>query len=104
MKLTLTKQQQELADYMSRISERCYTASWMKNLEYILWHAISSGPRKYGQDFITSIDIQELLQLSINCNSWIIFDEMLEEIALSLTDWERKFSYQTSINSNILNG
>lgn len=104
MKLTLTKEQYELADCMRQISERCYSASWMKYLEYVLWDAVCSGPRKYGQDFITSIDILELLKLSNNCNSWIIFDEMLEEIALSLIDWKEKFSHQKSINSNILKG
>lgn len=101
---SLTKEQSELTDCMSRISEKCYSAGWMKNLEYVLWNAVCSGPIKYGHDFITSSDIEELLRLSNNCNSWIIFDEMLEEIALSLTDWEKKFSYQKSINPNILKG
>lgn len=88
MGLTLTKEQNELADYMSKISERCYFSGWMKNLEYVLWDTIYSGPRKYGQDFITNNDISELLRLSGNANSWIIFDNEAEELALNLVDWK----------------
>jgi len=92
----LTPQQRELANAMSEISERCYCASWMENLEFTLWDAVNDGEMKYGQDKITNQDIERLKQLSKNCNSWIFFDDANEETAFDLTLWgqdcERIFS------------
>ena len=52
MKIHLTSEQQKLANYMSEVSERCYSAAWIENLEYVLWDALFSKQRKYGHDFI----------------------------------------------------
>ena len=104
MRQDLTIEQNLLADYMSEISERCYTAGWMTNLEYVLWDSFSSGPRKYGQDFITQQDINLLKKLTEAANSWIFFDDLLDEIALDLKDWEAKFINDKQNNTQILKG
>ena len=91
MRKDLTTEQNLLAEYMSEISERCYGAAWMANLEYVLWDALSSGPRKYGQDFITQQDIDLLKKMAEISNCWIIFDDHLDEISFDLKDWEDKF-------------
>lgn len=45
----LTSAQQRLAQYMSELSERAYSAGWMDGLELALWQALKDGPYKYGQ-------------------------------------------------------
>jgi hypothetical protein len=80
----LTSSQLLLEEYMSEISERCYSAGWMENLEYVLWHALINGQRKYGQSVISQKDIQTLIELSNSCNAWIIFDDETEETAMHL--------------------
>lgn len=87
----LTPDQKVLSDFMSDISERCYYAGWMKNLEHVLWDAITSGQRKYGHADITSADINTLKTLADKSNSWIIYDDDLDETALDLNVWTSKF-------------
>ncbi|WP_165499728.1 hypothetical protein [Pedobacter frigidisoli] len=48
---------------MREISEYCYSAGWMLNLEYALWDALLNGKRKYGQSIISEIDIEILIKL-----------------------------------------
>ncbi len=102
MKSEFNIQQVPLRDYMSIISERCYYAGWMNNLEYILWHSTSAGPRNYGHDFITAKDILTLSKMATASNSWIIFDGLLGEIAISLKEWELKYHNDLIRKSKIL--
>ena len=60
--------QKALAELMSDVSEKSYCADWMMDVEYVLWHVLMNGERKYGQDMITWSDIDRLKQLSQNCN------------------------------------
>ena len=89
---------------MGNISERCYSAGWESNLEYVLWDTLFSGPRKYGQDLITKDDIDSLKRYSEIANSWIIFHEHTEETALNLTDWKNRFELAVKNNPELLNG
>lgn len=100
----LTVDQQQLAKLMSEISERCYAAGWMQNLEYILWESLLKGEREYGQSRITTQDINALKALSETSNSWIYFDVRKEEIAVDLTGWLRKFQRRTQLRPEILGG
>lgn len=36
----LTQEQRDLADVISRVSERCYRAGWMQGIEYEVWEAM----------------------------------------------------------------
>lgn len=100
----LTMKQQKLSDFMSEISERCYYAGWMKNLEYVLWDALFTGQRKYGQDYITLQEIEVLKKLSKEANCWIIYDSTSGEAAIEKTLWEDKFSEEIIRDPNILKG
>lgn len=91
-----------LMNYMSDISERCYTAGWMENVEYVLWDAVTTGPRNFGREQITEEDIQFLIQLSSKTNSWIIMDDEREEIAIDLEKWKRKFEMEVKRNPKVL--
>jgi hypothetical protein len=87
----LTLKQKDLANYMSDISEECYSAGWMQNLEYVLWDALINGERKFGREIISRLNIENLKHFSDECNCWIYFDNEEEEIAMSLEKWQEKF-------------
>lgn len=96
--------ERDLAEYMSEISERCYYAGWMKNLEFVLWDATKKGKRIYGHGEISEADIKQLKHLSLNANCWIVFDDEKEEIAIPLEKWENLFSSKIQNDHDILNG
>ena len=92
----LNQDERQLAEFMSELSERCYSAGWIVDLEYVLWDAVVTGPRNFGDGKITRTDISKLIQFSIKLNSWICFDDELEEIAIPLEVWKVKFSVDTT--------
>lgn len=87
----LTPEQNKLATFMSDLSEKCYTAMWIGNLEYVLWYAMNTGAFKFGQDTITREEIETLKRLSRECNCWIYFDDDTEETAISFPLWQQKY-------------
>lgn len=91
MMSVLTPEQNKLAAFMSDISEKCYTAGWIHNLEYVLWYAMHNGAFKFGQDIITVEEIEELKRLSRECNCWIYFDDDTEETAIDFVLWQKKY-------------
>lgn len=88
---SLTPKQRELANVMSNISEKCYSAGWIDNLEFILWKALINGEQKIGHGIISNEDINRLMQLSRDCDCWIYFDDTEEETAIDLITWKRRF-------------
>jgi hypothetical protein len=100
----LTPDQKHLAEFMSEISEQCYCAGWMKDLEYVLWDALESGERTYGKCTITSEEISRLKALSDKSKSWIYFHEEHEEIALALDVWGNQFQEEIAKNPSVLKG
>lgn len=87
----LSHDERQLADLMSAISERCYYAGWIENLEYILWASLNDGVRKYGHDIISQEDIDKLGEYSRDLNCWIYMDEITEETAIDLLTWRKMF-------------
>ena len=102
MKTDLTEIERRLANLMSDISEKCYSAGWATNTEYVLWDAIISGPRDFGQDKITMEEIDELKKLSNRTGTWIVFDDNMEEVAIPLDKWRKRFSQDVSNDPSIL--
>lgn len=100
----LTAKQRALADVMSAISEKAYSAGWMKNLEYVVWDALVNGERRYGRTFIAQAETDYLLQLSHACNSWIYFDDKTEETAIDLMQWQERFKTAVEQYPEILKG
>jgi hypothetical protein len=100
----LTIEQRILADFMSNLSEKCYSAVWLENLEYVLWDTLTKGERKFGQDVISQQDIDQLIQLSKDCNCWVYYDDATEETAIDLLSWRQKFDKAISHNHDILKG
>jgi hypothetical protein len=100
----LSEEQLLLHNVMSDISERCYCAGWLQNLEYVLWSAVLMGPRKYGPGVITQEDVDELLSLANRTDSWIVFDDETEETAIELGFWRAKYLNDISLDSTLIKG
>ncbi len=92
----LTFGEQSLANFMSEISERCYSAGWMEDLEYVLWDAVINGEKPYGHGKVTNQDIQILKLLSDYCKGWIYFDEQKEETVIDFKSWGQKYDSHIS--------
>ena len=98
----LTSDEKLLMNYMRDISEHCYDAGWMEHVEYVLWDAVTTGPRKYGRGQITKEDIQQLIQLYTKSNAWIIMDDKTEETAIDMGKWKKRFETEVKLNPGIL--
>ncbi|HEY5916319.1 MAG TPA: hypothetical protein VIU13_02925 [Chryseolinea sp.] len=83
---------------MSAISEKCYSAGWMGDSEYVLWDAVISGPRSFGCGKITQEDIDKLIGISNKTKTWIVFDDELEETAIPVDKWRKQFTEDTLKN------
>src|SRR5262245_61192280 len=88
----LNREQLALAKYMSALSEEAYCAGWMEGLEVALWQAVLGHRVAYGRVEFDDASLAKLRFLAERCGGWIAFDDDREEIWLSLTDWERRFS------------
>jgi hypothetical protein len=100
----LTPNQKMLTDFMSELSEKCYYAGWMINLEYVLWDAVINGEREYGIDKITQADIDNLTALSKLTKGWIYYDNHAEETAISIDQWLEKFKTDTGKDPGLIVG
>ncbi|WMW81309.1 hypothetical protein RF679_03260 [Undibacterium cyanobacteriorum] len=95
----LSEQQRALADYMSELSEAAFHAGWMEALEFELWEAVVTGPRRFGQLDISQDHILHLSELHKACGGWIRFDEEYEEIFVPTGEWlKRVAEYLTPID------
>lgn len=89
----LTKDQRELAELMSEISEEAFCAGWMKGLELALWDAVTRGTREYGRMEIDNDRIDRLRDLARACDGWIVFDDDREEVWVPMPDWIQRFKH-----------
>ena len=71
----LTKEQYELYEYMSELSEIAYCAGWMAGWEVKLWDAIKNNISEIGRLELTNAIKENIHRLSKACDGWIIFDE-----------------------------
>ena len=83
----LTDSQRRLAEFMSSLSEKSWSAGWMEGLEVDLWRAVTSGPFKVGLHQIARDEIEQLRRLSADCGGWIVFDQEHEETFVPRDVW-----------------
>jgi len=74
----------DLKNLMIRISERCYCAGWIDDLEFELWKFVCQAEQskkydkiEWGQDEITGEELKLLKEMSEKLQGWWIFN--LEE-------------------------
>jgi hypothetical protein len=96
---TLTPAQQELAEYMSQLSEQAYAAGWIEGLEYALWKALVEGPYNYGCLLLTDDHVRELKRLSEACGGWICFLSAEEETFVPFQQWQSALSQAGRCNA-----
>ena len=77
-----------LVDLMMHISEECYCAGWLIDLEYDLWEIMHEGAdRNYGMGRVTEEQTARLLELANECDGWVIWDE--GPLYVSASKWRR---------------
>jgi len=86
----LSPEEQALAEYMSGLSEECFRARWMENVEYLLWSAVT-GNTAGMRWTLKDEDIAKLRNLSEQCNGWIVHENGLQRW-LPLDEWSRKYA------------
>jgi len=77
-----------LKRHMGQLSREAYGADWVEHLEFALWHAMVSGPLRYGRLDLTSSHIEELRRLSDRCGGWVYFDTSTGETWVPLAEWQ----------------
>jgi hypothetical protein len=89
-----------LRDAMSEISERCWCAGWMRNVELFLWAMLEGAPRDYGLGTVTEQELANLRHLSERAGGWCrwsdedadeTFDEDADETFVAIDSWQRIF-------------
>ena len=88
----LTRDQTQLAQYMSDLSEEAYFAGWMLGLEYALWQVVVGQRGDYGHLTFTPEHAGKLQRLSAACGGWIVFDGENEETWVPRPEWEQRFA------------
>jgi len=87
----LTADQLALAQHMSDLSERAYSAGWMQDLEFALWEALLGRRRDFGHLTFADKDLIALRALSNAAGGWIVFHETREQVWIPNSDWENRF-------------
>ncbi len=73
-----------LEKLMSAISEECWCAGWMRDLEYTLWDVVM-GRRK---GICGPEEVEQLKYLSEKCGGWIVWDEQAKrERFVPMQEW-----------------
>jgi hypothetical protein len=60
---------------MSSISEDCWCAGWLTDLEFTLWEALATGGREFGWGGIEERDLTRLKYLHELAGGWWIWPE-----------------------------
>ena len=95
MLLNLSIDQRALADYMSYLSERAYSAAWIEDLEFILWAQVVGPSVTSTRLALAEQEKVELRRLANLCGGWIVFDETSEETFLPLEQWTARYRQAT---------
>ena len=73
---------------MRGISEQCYYAGWMSDLEYDLWQIAREAP--YGHGTITARQAQLLRLLTEEADGWCTYSDGDDPVFLDLASWREK--------------
>jgi hypothetical protein len=93
----LSSDARALATYMSDLSEEFWCASWMRDLEFMLWSAIE-GAEADASLVLTRDQFATLKTLSNACKGWIVFHRDTGETFVSMPEWMQLFAAWHSEN------
>jgi len=71
----MTLMQAKLSELMREISEECYCAGWLIDLEYDLWEMLLGGRRDYGMGHVSEESIEIMRGLSKLLGGWVVWDD-----------------------------
>ena len=86
-----------LAERMSAQCQRAWGRPWVDHLEYVLWYATVNGPMRYGAAELEAGELAELAQAARDAQLWITRDRDGAFRALSLRDWQDRFTANVEI-------
>lgn len=73
---------------MARISESCWCASWVPDLEFSLWSMLQGGPRQFGMGDVSDAELDALRRLSDRAGGWWRWSEQeCVEVFVSFEEW-----------------
>ncbi len=82
---------QNLAEYMSRLSQKYYGQTWVEQFEFELWRDIREDAELIEED-----EIKRLNQLSEACQGWVRMNYRTDELEyISLANW-REYYHEKS--------
>ena len=82
---------QNLAEYMSRLSQKYYGKSWVSQFEFELWRDVREGA-----ELIEDQEAHKLKDLSDTCQGWIRMNYSNNALEyISLDNW-REFYHENS--------
>ena len=85
---------------MVRISECCWCASWVPDLEFSLWSMLLGGPRQFGMGDVSDADVDALRGLSDRAGGWWRWSEReCVEVFVSFDDWRAIWDARASLLS-----
>ena len=76
-----------LLSLMTGISEEAWCASWLNELEFILWRACHGAPAEYGHQTVTPRQAELLRLLSEEANGWWVYDSDHGPIFVTKEEW-----------------
>jgi hypothetical protein len=83
----------ELYEAMSDLSEEVWCAGWMRGWEYALWNFAMNHPSKAMRsrmaigDGASVAEIAHVMDLSMQCDGWIIWDHENGATWIPIDDW-----------------
>lgn len=82
----------KLKSLMQRISQECYAAGWMNQLEYYVWQIATGKRTHYGLDDGVDRYSGLLWDYAQECEGWVTWDESIAEpIWISQDNWRKMF-------------
>lgn len=80
----------QLCSEMSEVSENCYCAGWMGDLEYSLWRMLNDpGDSGYGQDKFSDAKKRRIASLAVAADGWWVWQDD-GPVFVSLAEWEKE--------------
>jgi hypothetical protein len=77
-----------LLQMMRDISEDCWFAGWLHNLEFILWDAVKTGKVSWGEGLVKERDLIRMKYLhELACGWWILVKGEEIERFVSTEEW-----------------
>ncbi len=87
MTVTQAEAAGKLEDFMMELSQDCYCAMWLVDLEFYLWDTLQGKPDRYSFRPLTDGEIDRLRALSTSAGGWITWPHKGHMGFVSFEEW-----------------